>query len=263
MTVSHFEVERVRHPLKFRLLQVLSTRAVTPHLLSVVFTGDDLDDFVSASFDDHVKLFFPLPGEKEPVLPAGDPKAEGAPKTIARDFTPHRYDAARRELEIQFALHGTGPASTWAEQARPGDRLGLGGPRGSFLIPTGFDWFLMLGDPTAIPAITRRLAELPAATRVTVMLLADGPAEQFVLATRADADVRWLDRLANPQALEQAAAAFELPPGEGYIWAAGEGAAMRAVHEHFVGQRGFPKGRIRAASYWKPGAEAVHETMGQ
>ena len=262
MTFNTLEVERVRHPLKFRLLRVVRTAPITPHLLSVVFTGDDMDDFLSASFDDHVKLFFPLPGQTVPVLPAGDPKAEGAPPTIARDFTPHRYDAAKRELEIQFALHGTGPASTWAEQAKPGDMLGLGGPRGSFVIPTGYDWFLMLGDPTAIPAITRRLREVAAGTRVTVLLLADGPGEQFALDTAADVDVRWLDRLANPQALEQAAAAFVPPPGEGYIWAAGEGGAMRAVHAHFVGQLGFPKGRIRAASYWKPGAEAVHETMG-
>jgi NADPH-dependent ferric siderophore reductase len=196
------------------------------------------------------------------VLPTGDPKAEGAPKTIARDFTPRRYDAASNELEIQFALHGTGPASTWAEQAKPGDKLGVGGPRGSFLIPTGFDWFLMLGDPTAIPAISRRLEELPAGTPVTVMLLVDGPAEQFSLASAANVELHWLDRQANPQALEQAAAAFVAPPGEGYIWAAGEGGAMRAIHQHFVGQGGFPKGRIRAASYWKPGAEAVHETMG-
>ena len=62
-------VHRVRHPLKFRLLQVKQVRALTPHLIRVTFTGEDLHDFVSASFDDHLKVFFPEPGADKPVLP--------------------------------------------------------------------------------------------------------------------------------------------------------------------------------------------------
>ena len=52
-------VTRVRHTLKFRLLQVLRVHTVTPHLLRVTLGGPDLADFESASFDDHVKVFFP------------------------------------------------------------------------------------------------------------------------------------------------------------------------------------------------------------
>lgn len=262
MTQPNLEVERVRHPLKFRLLQVLRTELLSPHLLSVTVTGDDLDDFVSASFDDHVKLFFPAPGESEPVLPGPEPKAEGAPRPIARDFTPRRYDRTRRELELQFALHEAGPAASWAAQAKAGDRLGVGGPRGSFLIPTGFDWFLMAGDATAMPAIARRLEELPAGARVTVLLAIDSAAEKIAFVTAADAQIVWLDRGADAQALEAAVAGWPLPPGEGYVWAAGEAAAMRAVHADLVERRGFPKSRVRAAAYWKRGAVAVHETMG-
>jgi NADPH-dependent ferric siderophore reductase len=36
---------------------------------------------------------------------------------------------------------------------------------------------------------------------------------------------------------------------------------MRAVRHHLVAERGVDKSRIRAASYWKQGAEAVHETL--
>lgn len=265
MTTNKFTVERVRHPLKFRLLTVLHTQLLTPHLLSVTLTGDDLDDFVSASFDDHVKLFFPLPGESEPVLPdlpGAAPRAEGAPEAITRDFTPRRYNREARELELQFSLHGTGPASAWARQAEPGDKLGVGGPRGSFLIPVGFDWFLMAGDASAMPAIARRLEELPAGTRVTVLLAIDAVDERIEFVTQAKAEIVWLDRSADPEALEQAVAAWSTPSGEGYVWAAGEAAAMRAIHADVVGKRGLAKDRVRAAAYWKKGAIAVHETMG-
>jgi NADPH-dependent ferric siderophore reductase len=52
-----------------------------------------------------------------------------------------------------------------------------------------------------------------------------------------------------------------MPDGEGYVWAAGEAATMRAVRYHLVNERGIDKSRIRAASYWKRGAVAVHEAL--
>jgi NADPH-dependent ferric siderophore reductase len=161
------EVARIRHALKFRLLQVTRVTALNPYLVRVTFTGDSLDDFVSASFDDHVKLFFPQPGEAMPALPQAGPDGPifdaSKPRPIARDFTPRRFDRVARELDIEFVLHEAGPATAWAAQAAPGQYLGIGGPRGSFVIPTQFDWHLMIGDETALPAIARRLEELPVA----------------------------------------------------------------------------------------------------
>lgn len=266
MPTPDLTVQRVRHPLKMRLLQVRRTQLVAPHLLSVTFTGDDLHDFVSASFDDHVKLFFPLPGESQPTLPTVSPEGarmtDSGPRPIARDYTPRRYDPAAQELEIQFVLHGDGPASNWAAQAQPGDYLGIGGPRGSFVIPTGFDWFLMVGDETALPAVGRRLEELPADCRVIAVLETDGDHEQVDFETRANAEIIWIRRDGKPAPLETAIRRLQLPSGEGYVWAAGEASAMRAIHAHLVGERGLHKSRIRASSYWKHGAVAVHESHG-
>lgn len=63
---SERTVTRVRHTLKFRLLQVLRVHAVTPHLLRVTLGGPDLADFESASFDDHVKVFSRRPALNGP-----------------------------------------------------------------------------------------------------------------------------------------------------------------------------------------------------
>ena len=51
-----------------------------------------------------------------------------------------------------------------------------------------------------------------------------------------------------------------LPPGEGYVWIAAESAVARALREIMVAGHGVDKRRIRAASYWKRGAAAVHES---
>ncbi|WP_231942588.1 siderophore-interacting protein [Cupriavidus taiwanensis] len=260
-------VERVRHPLKMRLLQVLRTTQVSPQLLRVTLGGADLQDFVSASFDDHVKVFFPAAGDDKPVLPQvtadGIVFPEGQPRPAARDYTPRRYDAAAQELDLEFVLHGDGPASTWAAQARPGQYLGVGGPRGSFVVPTAFDWHLLIGDDTALPAIGRRLEELGAESRAVVVMEVGDATAQIALPSRAKVEVHWLHRGDAPEGslLEAALRQVTLPQGEGYVWAAGEAAAMKAVRQYLVGERGIDKKRIRASAYWKRGDAAVHQTL--
>ncbi|RKT22230.1 NADPH-dependent ferric siderophore reductase [Paraburkholderia sp. RAU2J] len=261
-------VHRVRHPLKFRLLQVKQVRALTPHLIRVTFTGDDLRDFVSASFDDHIKVFFPEPGSDKPTLPEAGPDGPVFPagqRPTARDFTPRRFDREARELDIEFAMHEAGPAANWAAQAKVGQHLGIGGPRGSLVIPIAFDWHLLVGDDTALPAIARRLEELPPGTRAAAVIEVADPSAQIEFTTQAELHLVWCHRSEAREhgaALLQAVREIYLPEdGEGYVWAAGEAATMRAVRQHLCAERGVDKSRIRAASYWKQGAQAVHESL--
>lgn len=261
-------VHRVRHPLKFRLLQVSKVQALTPHLIRVTFTGEDLHDFVSASFDDHIKVFFPEPGADKPALPEAGPDGPVFPegrRPTARDFTPRRFDREARELDIEFAMHEAGPAATWAAQAQVGQYLGIGGPRGSLVIPAAFDWHLLIGDDTALPAIARRLEELPPGKRVAAVIEVADPSARIEFETRAELHLVWRYRSeagSRGEALLQAVRETYLPEdGEGYVWAAGESATIRAIRHHLCTERGVDKARIRAASYWKQGAAAVHETI--
>src|ERR1700735_3881400 len=259
---------RVRHELKMRLTQVREVTHLTPKMARVVVGGEQLAGFVSAAHDDHVKLFFPQPGHDKPVLPTPTPNGpvypEGAVRPAARDYTPRRYDPAANTLTIDFVPHGEGPAATWAAQARPGQFLGVGGPRGSFIVPDDFDWYLLAGDETAVPAIGRRLQELPAGTRVIAVVEVADAGEEQKLDTRANLEMHWLHRTGaeagNHLLLQRALTEFVLPPGEGYAWVAAEASAAKALRRYLVDQRGLPKDRVKAAAYWKQGAVAVHET---
>ncbi|CZZ98245.1 iron utilization protein [Bordetella trematum] len=266
MNTPDLRVERVRHPLKLRQLTVTRVEPLAGGLLArITVQGDDLQDFVTASFDDHVKIFFaPEPGQPvalPEIGPDGARFREDAPRPAARDYTPRLYDAGRRELVLDFVLHGDGPAGAWAAQAQPGQPLAIAGPRGSFVVPAAFDWHVLIGDETALPAIARRLEELPAGARALVVIEVPSAINQMPLTTRANASIRWLARDAGDPSLAEAAAALQLPQGEGYVWVAAESADAKAVRAVMVGQHKIDKSRIRASSYWKRGADGVHEAL--
>jgi NADPH-dependent ferric siderophore reductase len=234
-------VQRVRHELKIRPVEVAAVRDIGSHFRRITFRGQALHDFHSASFDDHVKF----------ILGQGE-------DAVKRDYTPRSFDPVSGELCIEFALHGDGPAASWAAQAAPGQQALIGGPRGSLIIPMDYDWHLLVGDESALPAISRRLEELPDAAPVLVIVKVDDAADRRALATGRGADVRWV---ASDAELIAAVQALVLPEGEGYAWCAGEAATMAAVRKELVGAHGLGKHQIRAAAYWKRGGAAFHENL--
>ncbi len=243
---------RVRHEPRRRALTIKQVEKISAHMIRVTLTGD-LEGFVSLGFDDHVKLFFP----------DGTTNAEGAPNMLGRDFTPRRHDPASNTLQIDFAIHDAGPATRWAAQAKAGQPLSLGGPRGSFIIPTTYDWHLLVGDETALPAISRRLAELPSGTRAIVVAEIDGPDDEIALPTAADATITWAHRNgAAPGAndvLAKTVASLKMPAGDYYAWVACESLTAKALRRQLIADHGANPKWLRAAGYWRRGVVAVHE----
>jgi NADPH-dependent ferric siderophore reductase len=245
-------ITRVRHELRRRMLTVSSTELLTPHMRRFGFTSPELHDFVSASHDDHIKLFFPEAGKE----------ADGG-KTCMRDFTPRRFDRSSKTLFIDFALHEAGPAMRWAASARVGDTLQIGGPKGSTVVPDDFDWYLLIGDETALPAIGRRVEELRAGVPVATFVVTEaGETQHFD--TNATWTPRWIARHASSDdssLLRAALADCVLPKGEGFVWIAAEASVARNARNHIVDGLGHPRQWTKAAGYWKRGHADAHEKI--
>jgi len=238
---SQRTVRRVRHELHRRDVVVARTEPLGAHFVAITFQADSLACFLSLSFDDHVKFMF-----------------EGADgEQVRRDYTPRRFDAQARELTIEFALHGDGAASNWARRAKAGDTAVIGGPRGSMIIPMDYDWHLLMGDASALPAMRRRLEELPADARV-IVVAALGEEDRLPFGGVTKAEVHWVN---DADALVETVRSLALPPGEGYAWAGGEAQAMRSLRAVLADDKGLPKDAMRVSAYWKRGVADHHEDL--
>ncbi|MCC6943085.1 MAG: siderophore-interacting protein [Thermomicrobiales bacterium] len=249
--------QRVMHELRPRLLEVVDVSSIAPRMVRVTFTGDDLDTFVTLDADDHMKMTFPPREGAELVLPAwsehGPVWPEGKEKPAIRDFTPRRHDPLAKRLEVDFFLHGEGPASRWAAKAQPGQILGVLGPRGSFVVSDAFEWYLMIGDETALPSIARRLESFAPGVKAVALIEVDGPKDEIAIATQADASITWVHRNGQRDALEQAVRNASFPEGEGFVWAGGEATALRGIRRYLLREANMPAEWASFSGHWKIG----------
>ncbi|MFE1442132.1 siderophore-interacting protein [Streptomyces sp. NPDC058739] len=276
---------------RFFSLHVVRTASLGPSLVRVTFGGEDLAHFESDGLDQSLSLFVPAPGCAEPGVPVEEGEnwyqawreQPDETRAVMRSYTLRALRREPDEIDIDFVLHGVepgaavpaGPASRWAADAKPGDKVQLIGPAVAdnrairFRPAEDTDLVLMWGDETALPALLACLESLPAGMPVRAWLEVEDAGNIQDVETRADAEVTWLVRDAHhtevphsldgvggaptPMALGPIAAA-ELPPAERpYVWLAGESGSMKELRRHFVGERGVDRRRVTFVGYWRRG----------
>jgi NADPH-dependent ferric siderophore reductase len=220
----------------------------------VTFGGGDLSNFVWSGPAAHMKIIFPEPGRD--VVPEYAP--DGPRPTTTRTYTPRRFDAAAQTLDVDFVLHGEGPASTWAAHAQVGQQLVMMGPDPGYKIDPAAAWYVLAGDDAALPAIETLLEAIPDTARVSVFLETVADDEIRTLSGAKHADVRWLTRGVESQlagsTLLAALSDFDWPTGEGRIYVGCEAAAMRRIRRAVVDASGLDRDRIITRGYWRIGA---------
>jgi NADPH-dependent ferric siderophore reductase len=248
-------------PLHAGVAEVVSVSRITPRMARIVLGGAAVAGFPDDQPGEILTLVWAADGHDAPVLPlpdAGWRFPPGAPEQHARNYTIRHYDRNAPAVTIDVVLHGDhGRASRWALGVRPGDTIGVAGPRTHFVADDGADYTLLAGDETALPSIAATLERLPSDHPAVAFIEVGDAAEQQDLqpACGDAARIVWVHRDGAPAGrstrLLDAIKAYTLPPGTPKVWCAGESLAVRGLREHLRGERGLPIGPLQAIGYWK------------
>lgn len=245
---------------RFRPVQVTAVASITPRMVRVGLTGDDLAGFGEMAPTQHLKLLFPGPGQEAPSLPAPGPDGlrfpEGEPRPAIRTFTPRRFDPETATLQVDFVLHQEGPASAWARQATVGQRLALAGPGGRMPLALGAGRWIVAGDESAIPAVGTLLEALPAGAEAEVLLEVEGASDEIEFDSDASVSVTWLARRPGSygQALHDAVAGGDVSDVAG-VWVACEAGAVRRVRRTLLTERAVDPAKLVTRGYWRLGEQ--------
>lgn len=217
----------------------------------VVVGGEELHGFPIPQPAASVRLLLPSAGTLEiPTWNGNEFLLGDGTRPIIRTFTPRRFDAQQLELSLDVVLHGSGAASEWAESARPSDAVAVSGPGLGYEIDPAATALLLMGDETAIPAISQLLEHLPSVP-IALHLLVTHPDAEMDLP--GDADVTWhvaSEVTGTDDPLVAAVRAADLTP-ETRIWAAGEAAAMQRIRKYLFREIDFPRPHTSIRGYWK------------
>jgi|SRR5437016_758312 len=227
-------------------------------MVRVTFAGDDLQGLTVEHPAASVRLLFPPPGEREPVIPSWNGNEFLFPdgrRPPIRTFTPRRVDPEALELDVEIVVHGGGAASQWAGAAATGDRAAVSGPGRGYAIDRQAPAFLLAGDETAMPAISQMLEVMPQETPVQVYIEVARPEARIELPGPGGTTVEWCDlppEAAPGDALVEAVRGAPLASGT-RVWVAGEAAAVQRIRRHLFEERGLPRARASVRGYWKHG----------
>ncbi len=235
-----------------RLLQVRRSERLTPRMVRVTLGGDELSGFPGDGPDRRIKMFFPAPGQDRPAVPrastGGPVWPAGEARPAIRTYTVRRFDAGAGELDVDFVLHGEGPATEWARDAAPGAWVGVSEPGGRWEPDPAADFQVVIGDETALPAVATVLEAIGDVPALVVVEIADAAEEQALARP-----VTWVHRgAAEPgvplmAAVQQAA----FPAGRGQAWLSGESACVKDLRQHLLRDRGLDRRAVYATGYWR------------
>lgn len=233
---------------KTRELVVVKKAYVTPNMLRVTLGGSDVTTLPKEQESAYVKLIFPTESGK-----------------LMRTYTIRHQRA--EEIDIDFMLHDkAGPASTWAQEAQEGDTILIGGPGPRKMINMPTNYYLLVGDMTALPAISVNLAELPDNAVGNAIIEIVSEQDKQTLLHPAGINVQWV---INPtpgqdkKALLEKVQALTWHASETAVWVACEFDSMKMLRAYFK-EQGVLKEQFYISSYWKLGSnEEQHKVIKQ
>ena len=253
--------------------EVLRTEQVTPHIVRVVLGGDGFDTFKANDFTDaYVKIVFVRNGVDVGALPQPltlDSFNELPPeqRPTVRTYTVRSVDTERRELAIDFVVHGEhGVAGPWALAARPGQPAYLMGPSGAYAPDPAADWHLMAGDEAALPAISVALEALPDNAIGKVFIEVAGPEDEIPLKAPEGVGINWIYRGGRADLVQEEMAGDHAPliaavkeanwlPGQVQVFIHGEAqTVMHNLRPYIRKERGVDtKWAASISGYWRRG----------
>ncbi|MDQ1130153.1 siderophore-interacting protein [Microbacterium sp. SORGH_AS_0888] len=261
-------------------LRVLRTARLSPHWVRVTVGEGEVDAFRPMGYDQWFRLFLPLGGEEGMTrLPAKANTLVGYLKylripagmrPVMRNYTVRAFRPATTragaELDIDFVIHGSerddtaGPASGWAASAAPGEDIVIIDEGIMFTPERGVDRVVLVGDETALPAISGIAASLPeTATGLAIVEVPDA-ADALEFDRPAGLAVQWVVRGHDAAPGTGALAALreaELPSGGPHAFIAGEQALATGGRRLLVNDRGMDKDAVSFCGYWRMGAASA------
>ncbi len=235
-------------------------------LRRIVLQSESLKAFPANQEGSYIKLL--LARDDSPSLDGLIVSEANPSDFIKRSYTVSESDQDAGTLTIDMVRHADGgPATRWSETCQVSDEVLITGPGPVKMLSQGADWFFLVGDSAAFPAMLANLRTLSSNAKGYALFEIHEDEEQFQVEAPAGIEVHWVKASSSADASTEPAQLQESEPvlaeqsrklewldGRVSVWGAAEFSSMQALRAYFVKERCVPRDDIYLSSYWKRGA---------
>ncbi|MGN7757524.1 siderophore-interacting protein [Chryseobacterium sp. 22532] len=234
---------------------------ITDHYIRVYLYSPEAHLFKNTTIGDNNKIAVPPVGLDEIHFPTLDENRQWVypPKEVApaiRTYTHRGIDLDKNELIIDFVDHGDGgPASKWARESEAGSKLGIMMRTEAKEMYPDAEWYLFVGDVTAIPVLSAMLETLPETAKGVCIIEVHGKEDEQILKTKADIEFKWLHN-PTPQISSEMADVVKdiaIPETTKFGYVAAEFSSVKEIRTYLRKEKNWTSQELNAYSYWKAG----------
>ncbi|MGX9417699.1 siderophore-interacting protein [Vibrio sp. WJH972] len=215
----------------------------------ITLQGESLALFPSDCEGGYIKLLF----NKKGLTDLSSMTEEERP--VMRTYTIRHFSPAKRTIDIDFVRHTTpnvisGFGARWGMQAQIGDTIDIKGPGSIKEINTNVDWFFMVADMTALPALSAKISRLPSDAKGYAVIKVLEKEDIQTIAAPTGINIVWL---IDGESLADIVTSLPWLNGGVSVWVACEFDSMRQLRTYFRNEKAVESDNIYISSYWKQG----------
>ncbi|MBN3572323.1 siderophore-interacting protein [Vibrio neptunius] len=239
-------------------LTVQSTQTITPNMQRITLHGSELAEFPVDCVGGYIKLLFNQQGGTD-LTQLGEEQ-----RPVMRTYTIRQFDPVSCTLEVDFVRHITedlqcGFAARWAMNTQVDDVISIAGPGSISTMNLEADWFFMVADMTALPALSVKIQSLPEQAIGYAVIQVNSEQDRQPMNAPENIKIIWLDA---SQPLAEQIQGLPWLEGEASVWCACEFDSMRQLRQYFRNEKEVDRENIYISSYWKKGvSEDGHKVI--
>jgi NADPH-dependent ferric siderophore reductase len=222
-------------------LEVKEKFFLTPNYIRIILTGSRMKEFTPVKVGANNKI----------LVPTDDGTL------VRRTYTLRALDLESMEMTLDFVAHGkTGPASKWAIDVLPGQKLTVMMKRKTKDLVPEAEWYLIAGDHTALPVIAAILEGMGSNAEGMVYIEVYEEADMQDLKKPSGIEIRWLFNSAPGQSeqLKDCVIKSFFPDTKSiFVFAAAEYKISSDINSFLKNEKMLDNSQYRTFAYWKLG----------
>lgn len=218
---------------------VIYKEKLNEHVFHLKIRGEDLSDLNYIS-GQHLRILVGL-GKST------------AFKDKVRTYSVWNYDKDNQTIDIAVCTHSNGIGSKWITDLKIGEKIYFSKPKGNFVIDNSADFYIFVGDISALAHLYEIRRNLTAEKKVYSLIYSDKTEDFFEdLDKSVKFDFKKLPENSSDDIIKEITAFATISKGKGIVYLGGDGRVCVTLNKHFKKIFNWDTKQIKTKPFWHP-----------